>query len=159
MENSGLYKKRVAKHGKGRLRHRNFLIRAPSKFSEHNLCISYKNGMAAPGNSTRTQHKRHAEGCLKNRRYPARMRQAISLRRPLCLVRPLPQLVCLTFDTGDKAGEYFALKVRGESMLSGRICPWEGLRLAMQLRPPVQKRERLPVRASRARTRCRRGRA
>lgn len=29
----------------------------------------------------------------------------------------------LTFDTGDKAGEYFALKVRGESMLNAGILP------------------------------------
>lgn len=29
----------------------------------------------------------------------------------------------LTFDTGDKAGEYFALKVRGESMLGAGILP------------------------------------
>lgn len=29
----------------------------------------------------------------------------------------------LTFDTGDKAGEYFALKVRGESMLEAGILP------------------------------------
>ena len=29
----------------------------------------------------------------------------------------------LTFDTGDKAGEYFALKVRGESMLDAGILP------------------------------------